>query len=94
MTRTEHRSPRQKEVDDVVLLPTESGLEWTLCTVERKPIFLRVPFYGDKIAHFLRRSFSNLISPKFFAAKPILLFTPFQDKGVYKLIFRLGSVLK
>jgi len=53
------------------------------CIVEKKPIFLRVPFYGDKTANSLRRSFSTLISQKFFAAKPILLFrtTPIPSRS-------------
>ena len=33
-----------------------------------------MPFYGDKAANFLRQSFSKIISNRFFAAKPILIF--------------------
>ena len=44
------------------------------CTVEKKPIILKVPFYGDKAAASLRLTFNSLISKSFFAAKPILLF--------------------
>ena len=43
-------------------------------TVEKKLIFLQLPFYGDKATNSIRQSFSNLISNSFFAAKPILIF--------------------
>ena len=44
-------------------------------TGEKKPIFLRVPFYGDKQAASLRHSVNRLICQRFPAALPRVLFS-------------------
>ena len=76
-------------------------------TVEKKPIYLQVPFYGDKTASFLRKSVSQLITNNFPAAKPLVTFrtTPIPVSSlkdrlpdfsssslVYKFVCDCGSV--
>ena len=44
-------------------------------TVEKKPIFLRLPFYGDGPAARLRQRLSTAVCKVFYAAKPVFLFS-------------------
>lgn len=44
-------------------------------TVERKPVFLRLPFYGDGPAARLRQRLSTAVCKVFYAAKPVIVFS-------------------
>jgi hypothetical protein len=47
-------------------------------TVEKKQVFLRMPFYADRAANSLKQSMNRVISVHFPAARPIVfLYTKF-----------------
>ena len=54
---------------------TEPYVKPIVHTAEKKTVFLRVPFYGDKAAISLRNSVNRLISCNFFASDPRVLYS-------------------
>ena len=66
---------------------------------DRKPVFLRLPFYGEKSSSWLRADVSRAVNSTFYAAKPIILFQcnripkaspkdPISNKGSFGVIYK------
>ena len=66
---------------------------------DRKPVFLRLPFYGEKSSSWLRADVGRAVNSTFYAAKPIILFQcnripkaspkdPISNKGSFGVIYK------